>query len=106
MSDYETIREKALKAVLEQDDYGRGLGALNHLLEDQLSTNRVRQVIAFLSDVTLQVNGRGFRDAMTEDAVEGLGWILRSCHEALAILEDIRNATRREQTVALRTLAK
>ncbi len=72
------------------------LGRVNPLLEDDISTNRVRQVIAFLAEVTLQIGGDKFQNVVSDDATEGLGWILRSCDQALAILEDIRYAERQK----------
>ena len=96
----DTTREKAVKAVLEHCEDSRGLGAWNHLLEDELSTNRVRQVIAFLAEITLEIGGRRFSDAMTNDALEGLGWILRWCHEALGTLEDIQDKAHAELRAA------
>ena len=89
--------KEAVAALMALDDH-RSLGLVNHLLEDAISTNRVRQVLAFLSEITLQMGSHRFHEAMngTDDAVEGLGWILRSCHEALEILQDI-NATERQR---------
>lgn len=92
-ADYEEARRAALEHLV---DSGRP-GMLNHYLEDPISTNRVRQTIAFLSEIALQCPESRFTDAMTADAVEGLGWILRSCHEALACLDDMAAIERERQ---------
>lgn len=84
-----TDYEKAQQAALECLCQTRYTGAVNHLLEDPPSTNRVRQILCFLSEVTLQAPEESFSEAMTHDATEGLGWILRSCHEALGLIEGI-----------------
>lgn len=72
----------------------RAMAYLNHLLEDRHSTSRVQHVLAFLAETALQIDEKDFSNAMTEDAVQGLGWILRSCHEALALHEELASRER------------
>ena len=96
MSDRREVTMEAVKALMALED-PRLLEFVNPLLGDRDSTDRVRQVIAFLAEITLQIGGEQFVEAMTKDATEGMGWILHSCDRALATLEDIGNAERKKE---------
>ena len=89
-----TNYERAQRATLECLLQSGFPGAVNHLLGDPRSTNRVRQILCYLSETTLQTNGERLRQAMGDDEIAGLGWILQSCSEALGLIEELERQER------------
>lgn len=92
----EDFRRMAVETIQNLPD-ARVMAYLNHLLEDVGSTSRVQHVLAFLQEIALQIDVEDFENAMTSDALQGLGWILRSCNEALQIHDDLVSAERRQE---------
>lgn len=92
------LKELAIEAIENLSD-GREMHWINHLLEDSISTSRVQHILAFLSEVSLQNDHEDFCNAMTRDAMQGLGWILQSCHQALALQEELMGRERQKRAV-------
>lgn len=95
MKSYSEAREGALAALqnLAGDDMRHAPGAINPYLEDAPCPARVQQSLEFVSEVFLhgcEGDGDHVVQNFSADALEGLGWILRSCHEALGLLEAMR----------------
>lgn len=104
MSEREQIRQEALEAL--QGLPGRYLdqaaGSVNSYLEDAPCPTRAQQSLAFVAEVFLQGgNGQGDHivQDMTEDALEGLGWILEACQQSLDTVERLRVLEHRECNV-------
>jgi len=82
------LLEHAVDAARKNHDV---MPYLSHLLEDVGSTSRMQHILAFLQELALQVRPADWTDAINDggDALQGLGWILRSCREALAIHDEL-----------------
>ncbi|MEQ9004093.1 MAG: hypothetical protein RIE74_11055 [Pseudomonadales bacterium] len=87
-------KRMAIEAIQNLPD-DRAMGYLNHLLEDVGSTSRIQQSIEFVAEVLLHGpdGDQGHVcHAMTADALEGMGWILQSCHRALELHDELARA--------------
>lgn len=104
MKSYSEARECALAALqnLPDDEMRHAPGAVNPYLEDAPCPARVQQSLEFVSEVFLHGgygDGEHVVQDMSADALEGLGWILRSCYESLGLLELMRTEAPRQSKV-------
>ena len=95
MTSRSELRAMALDMLAELGDGDRALASLSHLL-DKNGGDEVRQILALMSEITLQITPERFQATMMiPDAIEGIGQILRSCQETLEIIEENREADQR-----------
>jgi hypothetical protein len=87
------LKKMAIEAIEGLPD-DRAMFYLNHLLEDVGSTSRIQMSLEFVAEVMLhgQSDDGHIVDQMTPRAIEGIGWIVQGCHQALKLHDQLARA--------------